>query len=240
MNMESRRCSTRSSSAGLVLGVGAILLGLVLLLEQIPGFRESRALEFIKNLWPLILIAMGIAKLQSRNVHRPMGGWFLIVGGFILLAVILGHGRFDTLIAPALFLCAGIFIVLRALQRKRRTTNDLPESEDFIKGTAILSGFKHRVPSQAFKGGELTAIFGGFDLDLRQVRMDSDSAHIDVFLLFGGGEIRVPENWDVTIQATTIAGGVGDKISTPPTAEKDRPRLVLTGLILFGGIEVKR
>ncbi len=227
----------RTCPSGLILGIGVILVGVILLLDQIPGIRESRILEFIKNLWPLILVAMGIVRLEQGSGKRP---WFLIMAGLILLIVTLGHGRFDALIAPAILLAVGVVIVLRTLRHQRRVMPTPEVSEDFVRGTAVMSGIKHEIHSQAFKGGELTAIFGGFDLDLRQAVMEGDSARIDVFLLFGGGEIRVPENWDVTLQATAIAGGVGDKVTSLPVTEGIRPRLIISGLILFGGVGVKR
>ncbi|MCC6514499.1 MAG: hypothetical protein IT187_10825, partial [Geothrix sp.] len=116
---------------------------------------------------------------------------------------------------------------------------ELARSEDFLQGTAIFGGFKRRVLTQAFKGGELTAIFGGYEVDLRQAALESGQARIDVFVLFGGGEIRVPEGWEVANRATAIAGALSDSTHHGPTTVEDRPRLVITGLILFGGTEVK-
>ena len=58
-------------------------------------------------------------------------------------------------------------------------------------------------------------------------------------MLFGGGEIRVPEGWEVANRATAIAGALSDSTHHGPTTVEDRPRLVITGLILFGGTEVK-
>jgi hypothetical protein len=236
MNMDFRHRRPGSCSSGLILGIGVILLGVVFLLEQIPGFEGSRLLGFLKDLWPLILVAMGAARIQRGR--RPSHGWVLLVVGLFLLAVTLGHGRFDAFVWPAMLVCAGIFIVLRALNRQRRMMPEISETEDYMRSTAVMSGFKHKILSQAFKGGELTAIFGGFDIDLRQVVMEGESARIDVFLLFGGGEIRVPENWEVLIQTTAIAGGIGDK-KLFPSAQNPRPKLILTGTIFFGGIEVK-
>jgi hypothetical protein len=116
----------------------------------------------------------------------------------------------------------------------------LQQSEHFAQGTAILSGFKNRVMSRSFKGGELTAIFGGFELDLRQAVMDGNSARVDLFVLFGGGEIRVPEGWDVVVQASAIAAGIDNKAAMLPVEGENRPKLVITGILLFGGAEIKR
>jgi hypothetical protein len=237
MNGEFKPRHGRSGPSGLILGVGVILVGVVLLLGQVPGIRETRIPELLVQLWPLILVAMGLARMQDGS--RPARGWVLIVAGLVLLAVTLGHGRFDALIWPGILLGAGILIVLRTLRRQREIRPGPVDSEDYLRGTAVLSGIKRQYRSQAFQGGELTAIFGGMELDLRDVAMAGDSAPLDLFLLFGGGEIRVPEHWEVVVNATTIAGGLGDK-DAPGPGSAARPRLVLSGLILFGGVEIKR
>jgi hypothetical protein len=69
--------------------------------------------------------------------------------------------------------------------------------------------------------------------------MKYEAARMDVFVLLGGGEIRVPEGWDVTINVSAIGGAVDDKRATLPTTEEHRPKLLITGTVLFGGIEVK-
>lgn len=234
MNVDPERPSRTSS--WLILGIGIILLGVILLLEQVHG--HSQVLDFAINLWPLILVAMGVAKLRPGQDRHPARGWVLIVTGLILLVATLGDNGFEGLIGPVLIVGAGILILLKALRKHRPAVPALEPSEDYIRSTAVLSGFKNRIHSQAFQGGELNAIFGGFELDLRPVVMKEDTARVDVFVLLGGGEIRIPEEWDVTVQVTTIAGGVGDK-TPPPSASGQRPRLILTGMVLFGGIEIR-
>ncbi len=58
-------------------------------------------------------------------------------------------------------------------------------------------------------------------------------------MLFGGGEIRVPEGWEVVHQVTAMFGALNDGTHHGPNLQGDRPRLLVTGLILFGGTEVK-
>ena len=238
MNMECHHRASRSRGSGIVLGVGVILVGVVLLLDQMPGLHGSPLLDFLKHLWPLILVGMGVARVRGRN--RPAHGWILITVGFILLANTLGHGHLAALAWPCILLVAGIAIILRTLNRQSAAPTPAVDGKDFLRGTAILSGFKQKIHSLGFRGGELTAIFGGLDLDLREVVMAGESARVDVFLLFGGGEIRVPEDWEVSIEGTAIAGGVSDKGSPDLPGSSGRPRLILTGLILFGGLEIRR
>ena len=132
-----------------------------------------------------------------------------------------------------------IELFFKALKQNRGVPPELAQSEDFLQGTAIFGGFKRRVSTQAFKGGELTAIFGGYEVDLRQAVLESGQARIDVFVLFGGGEIRVPEGWEISNRATAIAGALNDGTHHGLASADSRPRLVITGLILFGGTEVK-
>jgi len=95
------------------------------------------------------------------------------------------------------------------------------------------------VTGRDFKGAELTAIFGGFDLDLRLATLEAPQVRVDTFVLFGGGEVKVPQGWAVTMKGTAIMGGFEDKTLHLPAAEgAPQVHLVITGLVLFGGLVV--
>jgi predicted membrane protein len=222
-------------SPKLVFGVAIIVAGLVLTLDNL-GLIEAHT---ILKLWPLVLVAMGVAKLRQDRNSGGMGGWFLVVGGTFLLLVTFARGHLADALGPMLVVALGILIVVKALKQNRGVPPELARSEDFLQGTAIFGGFKRRVLTQAFKGGELTAIFGGYEVDLRQAALESGQARIDVFVLFGGGEIRVPDGWEVSNRATAMFGALNDTTHHGPSTLESRPRLVVTGLILFGGTEVK-
>jgi len=222
-------------SPKLVVGVAIIVAGLVLTLDNL-GLIEAHT---IFKLWPLVLVAMGVAKIRQDRGGSNMGGWFLVLGGAFLLLFTFGHGHLADALGPMLVVAVGILIVIKALKQNRGVPPELARSEDFLQGTAIFGGFKRRVSTQAFKGGELTAIFGGYEVDLRQAVLENGQARIDVFVLFGGGEIRVPEGWEISNRATAIAGALNDSTQQGLVSGGARPRLVITGLILFGGTEVK-
>jgi predicted membrane protein len=224
-----------SFSPKLVLGVAIIVAGLVLTLDNL-GLIEAHT---VFKLWPLVLVAMGIAKLRQEGSGGGMGGWFLVLGGTFLLLFTFARGHLAEALAPMLVVAVGILIVTKALKQNRGVPPELARSGDFLQGTAIFGGFKRRIQTQAFKGGELTAIFGGFEVDLRQAALESGQARIDVFVLFGGGEIRVPEGWEISNRATAIFGALNDNTHHGPSTTEGRPCLVVTGLILFGGTEVK-
>ena len=59
---------------------------------------------------------------------------------------------------------------------------------------------------------------------------------IDVFVLWGGVEIMVPPDWAVSNQVTPIMGGAEDG-STGTQAS--RHRLVVKGVVIMGGVDIK-
>jgi predicted membrane protein len=236
MNPETEPRPNRAVTPALVIGIAIILFGLGLTLDNFD-FR-FQYMHYVFRFWPVVLIAVGLLKLRACH-GTCVGGYLLTGAGFVLLLKTAWNMSIGDFIGPMIVMGVGIFIVLRALKQHRQVPPELQQSEGFLRGNAILSAFKHRHQSQAFRGGELTSIFGGFEVDLRQALIEGPSARLDTFIMFGGGDLRVPEGWEVVVQATAIFGGVNDKTAPLPMGTEGRPRLVITGLVLFGGIEIR-
>jgi predicted membrane protein len=101
---------------------------------------------------------------------------------------------------------------------------------------AILGGVSRGNNSSAFRGGDLLAIMGGCEIDLRKAAINGE-ATIDVFAMWGGIELRVPEDWTVVNRVVPLLGGVDDK--TRPPQGTTGHLLVLRGFAIMGGIEIK-
>ena len=221
----------------LVIGIAIILAGILLTLNNLPGFGNYSHL--IWRLWPLVLVFMGLAKIRQDS--SKMGGGVLVAVGLYLFAVTVGGHDVGESVGPMLLVAFGIWVVVQALKRKRGPRPEGVAFDDTLQGTAIFGSFKRRPLSKAFRGGDLTAIFGGFETDLRGAALAGQDAVLDLFILFGGGEIQVPQGWDVDVRATALFGAVEDK--TPHLIKEEdapaRPKLILTGLVLFGGCDIK-
>ena len=102
---------------------------------------------------------------------------------------------------------------------------------------ALLGASRRRSVSQDFRGGSLTAIMGGCELDLRQASIRSGQAILDVFAMWGGIEIKVPQDWTVALHGTPILGGFDDK--TAQVGGDGSKILVVTGAAIMGGVEIK-
>jgi predicted membrane protein len=234
MNPLNEPHTTSPYSTRLWVGIAVIVLGLLAGLDNLVPDRN------LMRLWPVILIIIGLAKLGRRNDEKGLSGVVFILGGIFLLTVFFGNANVVETIWPFFIVALGVFLVVKALQKNRSVPPDLAAHDNFISSAAIFSGTKRRVSQQDFKGGELTAIFGGFELDLRQATVENNQVRVDVFVLFGGGEIKVPQGWAVSMRGTAIMGGFEDKTLHMPPMEGGVPQvhLVITGLVLFGGLVV--
>lgn len=223
----------RRHTPSLVLGICIILFGLALTLDQLNVPHAA----FLLKLWPLILLALGASKLRQGQGFSTGGFILVLLGAYLLVANFSPDGIADSL-WPLILVGVGVFLVMKSV-RGRRTPSILPADRDaFVEATAVFSGCRRQPQGQPFKGGDVTAIFGGIELDLRSAEPSPESMVLDVFILFGGGEIRVPPGWVVDIRATSIFGGVGHKIADAP-AGAGAPRLIITGSTLFGGLEIR-
>ena len=81
---------------------------------------------------------------------------------------------------------------------------------------------------------------GGAQIDLTEADL-AEKSGLNVFILMGGLELRVPKEWNVQIDVLPIMGGVEDQITKFPDSvvNKDK-RFYLTGNVVMGGVEIKR
>jgi predicted membrane protein len=100
---------------------------------------------------------------------------------------------------------------------------------------ALMSGVTRKFKG-VFRGGQLTAIMGGLELDLRGAQVQ-DVAIIDTLAFWGGIEIFVPEDWSVVNEGFAFMGGFDDQTHSQPPG--NRPHLIVRGLALMGGVEIK-
>jgi predicted membrane protein len=91
--------------------------------------------------------------------------------------------------------------------------------------------------TKTFKGGDVTSIMGGTEIDLSQADF-SGTIVLDVTQIMGGTKIIVPSNWEVRSEVTAIFAGFEDKRQQPTAINPDKV-LRLQGTSIFGGIELR-
>ena len=218
----------------LFVGIIVIVVGVLMTLDNLQVLDAARYLRF----WPTGLIALGLIKVwNSRDgMGGAFGGFiFVVIGTWLLLeqTALVRVSFWD--MWPALLVFFGLFLVWQGLSGPRRRSA-MEDSNALISATALLGGVARGNNSSAFRGGELTAMMGGCEIDLRHASIEGEAV-IDVFALWGGIEIRVPPDWTVVSRITPILGGVDDKTRPPQGAS--RHCLVLRGFVVMAGVEIK-
>ena len=219
-------------SPHLVLGVFIIAIGVLFTLDNLGIVHGERYVRF----WPTVLMAVGLLKLaHARDTGATFGGFLITIAGVWLLleqTALVRVSFWD--LWPMLLVFFGAYLVWHgAMGRQQRGTAD---AGDTISAFALLGGVARGNNSRTFRGGDITVFMAGCEIDLRQAAIDGD-ATLDVFAMWGGIEIRVPEDWTVMSHVTPVLGGVDDK--TRPPKGLSTHRLLVRGLAVMGGIEIK-
>jgi len=115
--------------------------------------------------------------------------------------------------------------------------SEIPVNEDFLNDEVIFGSIKRRIHSKNFRGGSVSALFGGVEIDFTDAELSPESAQLNVSATFGGIEIRVPRFWNVDTQISAFFGGTDRKCANPENTTGKR--LIITGKAVFGGIEIK-
>jgi predicted membrane protein len=214
----------------LIVGLAILALGTLWTLDNL-NLLES---EDITQWWPIVLVAIGATQFLSRKTNR-VGPVLLMLGGAFLLSMTVWDFDFDLgdmiPLAIALF---GAKLVWDALARRSRSAN--VNDDSVVHAFAMMAGVHWQSTSRAFRGGDVNAIMGGVELDLRNVQLATDEeVVIDGLALMGGIEIAVPAGWRIVGNVLPIMGGFEDKTA----GNESGPTLIVRGTAIMGAIVVQ-
>lgn len=223
------------------IGLLLIFIGGLYLLNTLNVIQID--VSYIIFSFPFLVFAIGVIILvNSRN--KTFGLLLVFVGGLFLVPRIFPSVHYNSnILWPVLIIAFGLYILLKhplnwAFYRNRFINRKV--NRDTIDEVTIFGGGHKAVITDNFKGGNLTAVFGGFEIDLSQCRLAEGENVIDVFLLFGGANFLVPRDWDIRVSVAPIFGGFSNKVRKDPGIAIDTTRtLIIKGVTIFGGGELK-
>jgi len=230
-----------------VAGAVLVLLGILFTLDNF-GLIEAR---LIFRFWPLFIVGVGVvAFARGRLPEQRVAGAFIILVGAALLLRSFGVVRLRFREIWPMFLVFGGGLMVWGSLRSRERSRDRafpggvtagPSGGALLNAFAVMGGGERIVRDPDFRGGEVTAIMGGFEIDLRQATMAGDTAEIEVFTLWGGVDLKVPEDWNVVLDAVPILGGISNSARNGASSMTGAPRktLLVRGTVIMGGVEIK-
>jgi len=251
---DSENKSLKMPGSGMIVGLLLIVAGVLLFLDNlnILPFETARAF------WPLVL-AVYCAAVFYHSGSVAVKVW---AGTGVLAGILLLLGNYNVLhvtlatLWPLLLISTGIVMLIYRMRwlevsmrfRHRaasisaniganaRTRTSVNRLQEF----AIFSSVKRRVETASFEGGELSSVFGGIEIDLRRSAIAAASAVIEANAVFGGIELRIPENWRLSLQGNAVFGAYEDKTIPPrPEPGLEIPTLIIRGGAAFGGVVIR-
>lgn len=224
--------SRRLLTSQFLLGIIVILLGLLLLLETTGVVETADLLVYTPSLFVLV----GFWALYQSRFRNVVGPLVLVGIGVAAQLVALGYATVDEMVTfwPLLLVAFGLSILLGQVRTRVRETDDA-----FTSAFAVFGGVEKRITSLEFLGGDLTAIFGGTELALRNAGVSDPPARVNAVAIFGGVEVVVPRDWTVQLDVLPVLGGASDdRPRRPPDQPRDEIDLVVTGFAAFGSVTV--
>lgn len=166
-------------------------------------------------------------------------GILFILAGIIILTVRLNEFDFSNLLFmywPAIIILMGILILFSGQGKGLKFDHDKEIGDDFIDYMNIFSSLENINTSKDFRGGAITTIFGGAEIDLRMATINPQNCEMSLTVLFGGLELRLPQDCNVIVTGIPIFGGWENK--KYPNSKPDLSTVRIKCLVAFGGIEI--
>lgn len=220
-----------------VIGVILVLAGLFLVIRNTGFFPD-----FIDNVifsWPMLLITIGVV-MTLGSTEKTGGIIVMAVGAFFMIPLIFRETfHMYNMFWPSIFIIVGILFIVT----KRKGWNAVTKGiigDDYIDYVNVFSGGERQIVSENFKGGKITAVFGGMELDLTKARLAPGRNELEIACVFGGASLIVPDTWNIIVEVTPVLGGFSDERKLTPGRTIDTgSQLVIKGAVVFGGGEIK-
>jgi len=227
-----------STNNRILIGVVLVLAGLFLVIRNTGFFPE-----FIDNVifsWPMLLVSIGLV-MTLGSTEKTGGIIVMAVGGFFMIPLLFRETfHMYNMFWPSIFIIVGVIFIVSRRRGWNAVTTKGVIGDDWVDYVNVFSGGERQIVSQNFKGGKITAVFGGIELDLTKAGLAPGVSYLEIACVFGGATLIVPDDWHITIEVTPVLGGFTDSRKLSPGRTVDPSKhLVVKGAVVFGGGEVK-
>jgi predicted membrane protein len=223
-----------------IIGVVLVLVGLFLVMRNTGIFPDF--IDHVIFSWPMLLVCIGLVMTLGAS-EKTSGVIVMAVGGFFLIPMIFRETfHAYNMFWPSIFIIVGVIFIVtkRGSWNKANLNSKGIIGDDYIDYVNVFSGGERQVVSENFKGGRITAVFGGMELDFTKAKLAPGRNDIEIACIFGGATFIVPDDWNISIEVTPVLGGFSDSRKLTPGRMVDPTKqLVIKGAVVFGGGEIK-
>ena len=223
--------STSAKSSRWGIGILLVVAGILLLLHTTELVDLG---AFI--LWtPSLLILLGIFMMVANRFRRNTGPAIIIAVGVVLQMIVLGFDAIS-LLWPVLIILIGVAILFGRMRRSPRATDEHTARTADVNFSTVLGSTDRRVSLDELSGREIVTVMGESKLDMRDISISDIPAELCVTCVMGQVSIRVPSDWSVAIDNSTVMGDSKDERHGPPSsADAD---LTITGTVVMGSLKI--
>ena len=236
-------------------GLLLIVLGVIWLLNNL-AIAQINLGELISTYWPVLLITWGIDILgrmlrdgREKERGKPglsggsVTGLVLLILGSVILGRNLGFYELDLSLFWKAFWPVILILIGWSLLRGTTGAGGLH--------WAVMSGIELKNQGWKVTDGSFVAFMGGVDMDLTVADIPEREIALNLTAVMGGIEVRIPPGLAVECAGTALLGGVkffqeegGGIITVRRFASEGAPegkkKLIIRGLAIMGGIEIKQ
>lgn len=216
-----------------VIGIFLLVIGVLLGLDKMNlGFTIDYSITF----WSFLAL-MGILMFVNDRKVTIMPSILVFVGVWnVLKDLDIITGSIFALFWPIILIIIGANLIFERGFISKMPHN-VQHNTNGVVYNGVFSGVEERLTTKDFKGLSANAVFGGVDLDLRDVEI-TDNVQIDVSALFGGVSLILPERYNVElVSPLNLFGGTENKFKGKH--EEDRKTIYIYSRAIFGGVELK-
>ena len=197
---------------------------------------------FFDGWWTLFIIIPSAISLATEKQKLSSFG-MLIAGALLLLAAqdVITYAAAGKAILATFLVLIGLTIIFKTIvpgkndKEVEKKVKEMGDNDNMDSQTAIFSGSDKKYNGEVFGGANLTAVFGGVELDLRKAKFTKDTV-IKAYCMFGGIDIKVPENIRVKINSGFLFGGAIDERKGDTSKGKYTIYIDVNGG--FGGVSI--
>lgn len=238
---------------------GKVLGGLIIVIIGCLFLGREFGIEIPQWLftWKMLLIAIGVTIGVKSSFRDPKWFFLILIGGAFLIGDIYPELAIKHFLWPSLLILFGLAVIFKPRRNKwmrhqhfrnrryrRYNSPDCYQStfaqsvnDDKIESTTFMGAVKKNILSKNFKGGEITNVLGGSEINLTQADFEG-TITLEITNVLGGTKLIVPANWVIQSELVSVMGSIEDKRPMQNVPNEKNKTLILKGTVFMGGIDI--